>query len=371
MSNSYSLFGVGCAALAASALGLAACSTPGPGAGGSFGGSAGGGTVSGGSGGSTTTVSERAPFPKIGSSNAQKAAAPNSALVLYVPWDGGAIEYSGAGGHKLTVTENTTDKTATVNMKATLLSGRNVNTTAANIPTTDLAHGVKQNPPLSNVYSTISMSNFVVGSREVQTQVLVSTDAQSLQLTDAKYGLVYVMNGNPWPVTNKNYDFGLAAYHIGNATPTAQMPTTTATYTGTFQGNGVTASSANANTLGAVYGDVSLTANFGAGTVNGAITNIRKVDTGYPGMPVESFDINIAGSITGNAYQGTAAYVGAGTSTNSSMVNGAFYGANAKETAGAVVVDGVLQTPVYDANGNKSGSTPIPMTVMGAYGARR
>lgn len=383
MTSTLVLRGASAAATAALVATLAGCGTPAnpsafsgfgtsaSSAGASFGGTGtGGGTLGGGGGG----TNGNAPFTKTGASNAQGAAAPNSALVVYVPHAGGDIEYSGAGGHRVTVTENTAKGTVAVTMDARLENGgRRIATSETAIPTTNLALGAVASAS-STVYSTINMQNFVVTNPAVQTQVLVSRDAGAAQLTDAQYGTIYVMNGNPWPILNTAFDFGLAAYHTGNATAVNDMPNlASATYTGTFQGNGLTPTVQNPNQmLGAIQGDVTLNANFAAGTISGTIANVRAnpANTYTNHGAFFPFDINVNATITGNSYQGTAAYAGTGTSTTAGVVNGAFYGPQAAETAGAVTVRGNVTVPGFNAQGAPA-AIPTPVTVIGSYGARR
>ena len=378
--------GAACAAAMTIVGGLAACSSPNAGVsnslqsattqtmGAASNGAFNGGTSTGGTGTTPTTPTDKTPFPKSGASNAQSVAQPSSALIVYVPADTTQLEYSGPGGHRISVTEDQANGTASVKLDATLIGGRKIVTSASNIKTTDLPIGVSNDKAVwQRVYGTVNSSNYTQLNPATQTQVQVLDLADTGQLTDAKYGIVYVMNGNPWPVNMKDRDFGLAAYHTGNATPLGQMPTnTTATYRGYFQGTAVVPYSVRpGDVLGVLVGDATINANFASGKIDGAISNIQQRQADLTLLRVDPFNINVAGTISGNAYQGTAALSGVGATATGGAVNGAFYGANAAETAGAVSAQGSLMTTRLRPNGPPDPAVSMPMTVIGAYGAKR
>ena len=182
---------------------------------------------------------------------------------------------------------------------------------------------------------------------------LLSMDANT-PLNDASFGLVSTF-GN-------ERDGYIGAYHTGNATLVGDVPTNvTATYRGVFAGTevGIGQDLAASRPL---FGVTTLSADFGAGTIAGVVPNLV-AGNGQGGVAQANYGLGFVGNITGNAYTGTTSFidtsngvdVAAGTVTNSAF-NGAFYGANAAETAGAVSIEGI--NPV----GNN-------IAVVGSYGA--
>jgi hypothetical protein len=165
-------------------------------------------------------------------------------------------------------------------------------------------------------------------------------------LTDAAFGLAYTASAGSAYV---------GGYHYGNATALASMPTATATYAGKFSGIEVSRFG-----IGDIKGTSALTANFGAGTVNGNVTNMTLGSGGSAG-----YGLSMNGTITGNTYSGTTGFTtttGAPTvSVTASSMNGGFYGAGAAETAGALTVQG---TPLPT-------TTLGPVAVVGAFGGKK
>ena len=178
------------------------------------------------------------------------------------------------------------------------------------------------------------------------------------RLKSARYGLISIVDP-----ANNNRDY-LTAYHVGSLTPLNQMPSNvTATYTGLFRGIHEVAGTAGHRVGEVDIGTVNLTANFTNGTIKGSVNNM--VDGG--GQPL-FYGLHMDGRIAGNTYKGTVELSQrggapvAGSATGSSW-NGAFYGPNAAETAGALAVRGTVPNGV---------TTPANTGyIIGGYGARR
>ncbi len=170
--------------------------------------------------------------------------------------------------------------------------------------------------------------------------LIVKSVTASQTLTDSSFGVVAVAG----PAGSVQ----VGGFHQGTITPAAQMPTVTATYNGVFGGLELS----DPTTVRTLAGTTALTANFGAGTVQGSVSNLKAggLATGY------GLDLN--GNISGNTYTGTTSFTGGGGNVTSSALNGAFYGANAAETAGALALTG--RTPI--------GSN---VAITGAYGAKK
>ncbi len=165
-------------------------------------------------------------------------------------------------------------------------------------------------------------------------------------LYHSQYGLM---------VLDDNSHVVVGGYHAGDLTPKSQMPSdASATYHGSFGGyGGTTGGSAEG-----LVGDVRLRANFGAGTVNGQVSNLQNTDGAS-----KSYGLSMNGKISGNTYSGTSGFTtksgAASGRVTSSAMTGGFYGPNARETAGAMRVEG---TP---------GPTKRPVAIVGGFGAKR
>lgn len=143
-----------------------------------------------------------------------------------------------------------------------------------------------------------------------------------------------------------NYGVG----YVGN--PTAAMPGSgTATYKGFYeQGIGVYAKADGSTAQMFMQGDAALTADFGAGTVKGGVSNGElkgEYDEATKSNPVLNPSITgiaIDATISGADYAGTAALVDStgapvGTVSHGHAIGG-FFGADARETAAAVSIEG-------------------------------
>ena len=115
-----------------------------------------------------------------------------------------------------------------------------------------------------------------------------------------------------------------------------------------LQGGGVTGIRSN---------NVNLSADFGAGTVVGQISNITEVNTDN-NSPARAYDIGINATIDGNTFAGDANYINNNQTSGDGTSEGGFFGPNAEEVAGAVQITG--QTP---------GGVPI-VGVNGGFSAR-
>jgi C-lobe and N-lobe beta barrels of Tf-binding protein B len=159
--------------------------------------------------------------------------------------------------------------------------------------------------------------------------------------------------------------FFAGGYHAGTETALSSMPKNVkAKYIGGFAGvagielNGVT------QNVDAVSGDSTVNADFGSGKVDGRVTNM--IDTND--APT-NLDVTMNGKISGAGYTGTANLVDATTNkvigtTQSSALNGSFYGPGAAETAAAVSV--VTKLP---PNANVPGGGSI--FVVGGLGGKK
>lgn len=135
-----------------------------------------------------------------------------------------------------------------------------------------------------------------------------------------------------------------SAYYRGAETPLAQMPPT-----GTFTYNGSTVG-ASVNTSGgitSIAGDIALTANFAAATINGSVTNLYST-----AGPLNLYG-DLAGSISGNSFSGTGLAKENGATVGSGGFSGKFFGPAAQEVAGQWNLEG---------SGVKA---------MGSFGAKR
>ncbi len=168
-------------------------------------------------------------------------------------------------------------------------------------------------------------------------------------LSDAQYGLINFEYGNA---------YGTGGFHGGNLTPVNQLPVT-ATYVGGFGGRMYEIGKSSYDKWTGVGGSVVLNANFTNNTISGSTMGISQA-------AATPFEINMNGTISGNSYTGTASIVSidgkAVPAPTSSAINGAFYGANAAETAGALRLEG--QVPW-------KGGTQANSVIVGAFGAKK
>ena len=151
----------------------------------------------------------------------------------------------------------------------------------------------------------------------VDAGMIVSRDAGAARLTDVSYGLAYNLD----PTTNSG---AISGFHFGNPTAASSMPTTTATYAGTWRG---VALQNGGNTqvnggLTPLQGDATMSANFGAGTVSGSVTNLQdKTNGGFfnsAAGPAVGFGMTFNGNIdqsTKNTFNGTVGLTNARGST--------------------------------------------------------
>ena len=139
--------------------------------------------------------------------------------------------------------------------------------------------------------------------------------------------------------------FNLGAWTTGFVTPVASLPAQgSATYAGKASGlyNVAISATSQADFDSSFKGDVSMSANFGASTLSGAITNIIATSL-YSALTGPVNDIGFSASIdrTNNLFAGTTSVAGQATGpyafgpTASGLINGRFYGPSATEV-GAV-----------------------------------
>ncbi len=202
---------------------------------------------------------------------------------------------------------------------------------------------------------SVSPATTLYVSSDSTTVATVSTNAgTNALLTDAGYGRYWV-----YPASGQEQ---VGGFFTGTPTSQSQMPgNITATYTGGFTGYRV----AQGQGITSLKGSSSLTADFGAGTVNGTISNLVNGSNGLN----QTYGLSLAGNITGNTYNGTVGFtnaapgVASGTPVvASSALNGAFYGNGATQTAGSLSITG--QAPSI-------GGAIGPVTVVGGFGGRR
>jgi hypothetical protein len=146
----------------------------------------------------------------------------------------------------------------------------------------------------------------------------------------------------------------------GDATPATDMtalkaaPSPSATYNGAFLGNTGTITTTND-----IYGDVAITVDFGAGSVNGNVTNMRTLPSVGPSSP-SGYGLVMNGTIVGAGYSGSTTY---SDGTGTGQVVGGFFGPNASETAGVVQVQGAQ--PVGGS------CVSADCVLQGAFGAKK
>lgn len=139
--------------------------------------------------------------------------------------------------------------------------------------------------------------------------------------------------------------FNLGAWTTGFVTPVANLPAQgSATYAGKASGlyNVAISATSPADFDSSFKGDVSMSANFGASTLSGAITNIAATSL-YSAFTGPVNDIGFSASIdrTNNLFAGTTSVAGQASGpyafgpTASGLINGRFYGPSATEV-GAV-----------------------------------
>lgn len=139
-----------------------------------------------------------------------------------------------------------------------------------------------------------------------------------------------------------------ATYYGGRETPVSAVPTTgTATYTGVTVGVGID----KAGLVDAIAGNLSLTANFSAATVSGAVAGL--INSQSVALDARA---TMAGTIGGNGYAGTVqgTNLAGNTVLGSGNFDGKFFGPAAEETAG--------KWNFNSTDGSK---------LMGAFGAKR
>lgn len=284
-------------------------------------------------GSSSSSRVNSSPFLAPGKANDQGVAKPDSALLVYIPpTQAEEVKISPAGGYPINITYNDPNnrQSATIAFRASLTDSKGIDAGVMEQPLRLLSRSGG-----SEYYDNTSTS-YLLANRGNSTYNLV--------LDNSTYGWVWFGDA----AGNR----AIAPYHTGTPTSQAQLPTAvTATYTGVFEGIEYRSNSAS----NYYTAPMQMNANFGAGTVSGAVARPTGSQMGIV------FD----GTITGNAYQGTAIMVGAPAAnlvTTKSAVNGAFYGPNAVETAGAIAVQGRQDLP---------GAPNSPVTVVGAFGAKR
>jgi C-lobe and N-lobe beta barrels of Tf-binding protein B len=146
----------------------------------------------------------------------------------------------------------------------------------------------------------------------------------------------------------------LTGFYTGTATALSDLPkNVTATYSGTYYGYAL-----QPGTVLQQAGNMSMSANFGSGTVAGQVTNLTNAST----LANAGYGLSMNGTISGGNYTGTAGYTtttGAAAGTvSSSTLAGGFFGAQAAETAGALAIKGTAP------NGTVT-------TTVGAFGGKK
>jgi C-lobe and N-lobe beta barrels of Tf-binding protein B len=323
-----------------------------------------------GGGGGSSSPAPAAITPVVAASTiGSSAAAPvasqtGKALLVYIPnaSNVSVTDSSAASGTAMTLNQSFTAGTAggatsqgSANFSGTLTGGTTIlgtgvaNRSAIDSTTLQIIPGTA---PLQS-YETPAggtANSIVVASR-------YANQSGTVLLNDSSYGLLGVGG------TTGNIAFG--GYHAGNATAVAQLPVT-GSYTGVFAGFDLKPGTSAAG-FGAIDGDVKLNADFSKGTVSGNVTNITNVSSAGV-TSAAGYGLSLNGTIAGNAYTGTTAFTNAtpggpaATTATSSALNGAFYGANASETAGALRVQGLAP---------KSGGGTVDTVVIGAFGAKK
>lgn len=236
---------------------------------------------------------------------------------------------------------------------------------------------------------------FATGPTDVlspNSSIYISDKAGLTTLTDAKYGVFYVPY-NPGSGPNNNPNGATVGAFFGGAhearfvdlpNATSSPGNFTATYRGSFIGFSME-DGTSVNAQRGLIGDVALTANFDAKTVNGRVNNMQTATAGG-GVAATGTDLLLNATITptplptftvdGTRFSGTVDVVQANTNTpattvQSSNLTGGFYN-SATPTAGTTTMPtqaaGALtvRTTTNPTNGNN-----VPTTVYGAFGAKR
>lgn len=185
---------------------------------------------------------------------------------------------------------------------------------------------------------------------DVNGQTMLDTSQSSLVVLDAEYARIAAASlraDAPGGQEARSFIVGPKAADTARAVPTAG----TATYTGFAQG--VALSPAGNEDL---TGDVTLNADFGAGTVDGTVTTGTETRVDLTNGRITGVDY--AGDATLVDTTGATTYSPTGRNGNGrSAFRGGFYGPNAEETAGVVDFSGVRtdaagQATKVDAFGN-------------------
>jgi hypothetical protein len=135
-----------------------------------------------------------------------------------------------------------------------------------------------------------------------------------------------------------------SAYYRGAETPAANIPTTGSF---TYSGRTVGASVDGSGSVTAIAGNIALTANFAAATIDGSVTSL------YSNAGFLNLTGDLAGGISGNSFAGTATAKESGSTVGIGGFSGKFYGPGAEEAAGQWNLEG---------SGVKA---------MGSFGAKR
>ena len=222
-----------------------------------------------------------------------------------------------------------------------------------------------------------AISNTPGQERDEELQVWAWNESYATQYRNAASG------GN---AAQQAWSFG------GNRTALASMPVGgSATYNGRFVATAETSNwlkpsgaSIDPNALWRVQGASTITADFGAATVDGTLTpeTWESFQAGVSGWytwntttsvatvaePDYSFynvQVDLAGTITGNTYAGTATLDGTFVSGDNPMYGG-FFGAGASETTGIFNVYGVDPDPIGGSAGINDDRRGF-LTINGAF----
>lgn len=266
---------------------------------------------------------------------------------------------SGGGGAAATAVAQTVS--VTTNYSGVPLSSSSINSpqsgnvTVARNGTTASATGAINTGTLTynSVASSPSLGLEVYSATNggLDTVLALRKSDPNSSLSDAHYGIV-LQDTSSTSAT-------IAGVHTGTRTAVSDLPkNVTATYSGGFVG-AVSGKSGSGSTTypQEVLGTSAVTANFGSGAVDGRISNM----TVGSQQQALGADIVMNGTMSGNGYTGTASLVNVNGSTpiaptQTGNMNGAFYGAGATETAGAVAVkatDGVSSVAIAGGFGGK------------------
>ncbi|MEQ1612756.1 MAG: transferrin-binding protein-like solute binding protein [Hyphomicrobiaceae bacterium] len=307
----------------------------------------------GGGGGSSAGLP---PPPVIGSS--ATATAPSrsgKALMVYIP-NGSKVsvtDTSAASGTGIVVNQSFTSGvggTASTTASASFATPLTGGTTVLGTGVADRMTSAAATDPVQG-YTTPNGANpggLIMASR-------IANASGTAILQDTTYGVAAVLPGSG--------TMAIGGFHAGNLTPVGPLPVT-ATYNGQFGGYAMENGSSIAGVGPTfIHGDSNLTADFGSGTVNGTVS---KIQGGNIVSTTQPYGLSFNGNIAGNTYTGTAAFTNptgaAPPAPTSSALNGAFYGANAAETGGAIRIDGLAPT---------GAGTTSSTVVVGSFGAKK